>query len=65
MELEERIVELESKIAFLENYIHELNDVVISQERRINTLADETEKLKKQMASVREAFPESEKPPHY
>ena len=42
-DMEDRIIELESKIAFLENYIQELNKVVIQQEKRITNLSVETE----------------------
>ena len=65
MNYEERLIELESKIAFLENYINGLNEVVIKQEKIIKKLSAETEDIKKQIAAGKEALPEGEKPPHY
>lgn len=65
MNSEERLVELESKIAYLENYINELNKVVIEQDKMIKKLSSEYEDLKKQIAVGKEALPEGEKPPHY
>lgn len=65
MNSEERLVELESKIAYLENYINELNKVVIEQDKMIKKLSSEYEDLKKQIAAGKEALPEGEKPPHY
>lgn len=65
MNREERIIELETKIAFLENYIYELNEVVIAQEKRIKDIESETDNIKKQIASAGEPLPEGERPPHY
>ena len=65
MNQEERIIELETKLAFLENYINELNVVVIEQEKSIKKLAAQTEELKKQINSAKESLPDGEKPPHY
>jgi len=65
MDQEERLIELESKIAYLENYINELNEVVINQEKSIKKLATEIEDTKKQISSGKENLPENEKPPHY
>lgn len=62
---EERLIDLESKIAYLENYVNELNAVVIEQEKSMARLASETENMKKQIAAGKEALPENEKPPHY
>ncbi|HNX23775.1 MAG TPA: SlyX family protein [Spirochaetota bacterium] len=65
MDQEERIIALESKIAYLENYINELNEVVIEQEKSIKKIALEADEIRKQIASGKEALPENEKPPHY
>lgn len=63
--MEERIIGLESKIAYLENFMNELNSVVIEQEKTIKKLSMEYEDLKKQISTGKEALPEGEKPPHY
>jgi len=62
---EERLIELETKIAYLENYINELNKVVIGQDKSIKKLSADYDNLKKQVAAGKEALPEGEKPPHY
>ena len=65
MNQDERLITLETKIAYLENYINELNTVVIEQEKSIKKLSSEYEELRKQIASGRDPLPENEKPPHY
>ncbi len=62
---QERLIELETKIAYLENYINELNEVVIEQDKSIKKISSEYDELKKQIAEGKEALPEGEKPPHY
>ena len=65
MELEERMISLETKIAYLESYVADLNQVIIDQERSIKIIIAETEMLKKQIDEKKEKLPEAEKPPHY
>ena len=65
MNQEERIIELETKVAYLENYIHDLSDMIIAQEKKIKGLTQEATEIKKQVTSVLEALPEGERPPHY
>lgn len=65
MEIEEKIISLETKIAYLENYVAELNQVIIEQERSIRNLSIETEAIKKQIDEAKEKLPDMEKPPHY
>jgi len=65
MEFEDRMISLETKISFLENFVTELNKVIIDQERTIKMLTAETEKIKKQIEEKKEKLPEMEKPPHY
>lgn len=65
MEHEERLVELETKIAFLENYINEINTVVIEQDKLIKKLTSETEEIKRRLDAGKEPLPAGEKPPHY
>lgn len=65
MDQEDRITALERKVAYLENYINELNEVIIDQEKRIKRVALEADEIRKQIAVSKEALPENEKPPHY
>ena len=65
MEKEERIISLETKIAYLENYVDELNQVILDQEKAIKKLIMETAAIKQQMEEKKEKLPENEKPPHY
>jgi len=65
MDQEERLIALETKIAYLENYINEINMVVIEQEKTIKKLEFDSEDLRNQIASGKDALPENEKPPHY
>lgn len=66
MEPEKKIIAIETKIAYLENFINELNFVIIEQEKSIKKLISETEVLKKKIsASGSEKLPENERPPHY
>jgi uncharacterized coiled-coil protein SlyX len=65
MEIEERIVSLEIKIAYLENSIGELNQAILAQEKTIKRLISENETIKKQIEDKKDSLPENEKPPHY
>lgn len=65
MDQEDRITALERKVAYLENYINELNEVIIDQEKSIKKVALEADEIRKQIAESKEALPENEKPPHY
>lgn len=57
--------EIEKKLAWLENFVEELNDVVIKQGGVIRTLETEIKILNEKISSERENFPKFEKPPHY
>lgn len=65
MEHDERIISLETKIAYLEHFIQELNQVVLDQDKNIKKLLTETDSIKKQLEEKKENLPEHEKPPHY
>jgi len=67
--MENRLVELETRLAFQDNSLQELNAVVVRQQREIDTLTREIESLK---AQVRALAPdlvasraEEAPPPHY
>jgi SlyX protein len=66
MNPEERLITIETKLAYLENYINELNQVIIEQNETIKKLTLETEQIKKKIEDRdAEKLPENEKPPHY
>lgn len=68
MPYEEKIIELETKIAFLENNLQELSDVVAKQQQDILLLTKNNKLLVDKLKSLdagSEISPENEKPPHY
>ena len=63
-----RLEELESKIAFQEDTIQKLNDVVIEQDARIHGLETSLRLLVENLrdrATATEIEPQDEPPPHY
>jgi SlyX protein len=69
MPMDERLVDLEARLAFQERALQELNDVVVRQQQDIGRLTKELEALRTQVRSVMPALvaPQSEEtpPPHY
>jgi SlyX protein len=67
--MNERLTELEVRVAFQEKTIQDLNEVVTDQQRRIDRLAQELEAVKSRLAALAPAMvipQEDEKPPpHY
>jgi len=66
--MEERITELEVKLAFAEDLLETLNTTVFRQQQQIELLERQVRELRQQLAAV--APPESrtlrdEIPPHY
>lgn len=64
-ELEQRIVDLELRYMREEKLLHELNDVVVAQQRAIDELIAEVKRLREQILSGVESPPQGERPPHY
>ncbi len=67
---EDRLVEIETKIAFQEHTIKELNDALYEQRQEIERLGDICNLLVKRMKELSETTmgidaPANEKPPHY
>lgn len=66
---ESRIVEIETKLAYQEYTLKELNDVVYEQQKQIDTLNKTVSALKEHIRQLTEAMQASpaadEKPPHY
>ena len=67
---EERLVEIEAKIAYQEKTIKDLNDEVYEQQQEIQRLAaicDDLVKRVKEFSELTQGIdaPANEKPPHY
>ena len=67
---EERLVEIETKIAFQEQTIEDLNDVLYEQQQeieRLGSICDALVKRVKELSDLNQGIdaPANEKPPHY
>ncbi len=60
---EERLVKIETQLAFQEQTIRELNDVLYEQQQEIDRLTKRVEELLKTIPAIE--APANEKPPHY
>jgi SlyX protein len=70
MNTEERLVNIETKIAFQEDLIEELNKTIYQQHKKLERLEATCEALARHIASLAESLNEltpggSERPPHY
>lgn len=70
MSEEERLVNIETKIAFQEDLIDELNKTIYQQQKKLERLEATCEALARHIASVAESVSQnkpaaSERPPHY
>ena len=54
MDTEQRLIEMETKIAFLDNTIEELNEVITDQQRQIDLLGN---KMKSVLAKLQAVLP--------
>lgn len=68
-QLEDQLIELQSQLAFQEDTIQALNDVVTQQQRQIDRLQGQSELFKSQLERAITALEGSEvidqPPPHY
>ena len=66
---EQRITELETKVAYQEHTIQELNDVIYEQQQQIDKIEIMCRHLMDRIQSLSESGagdqPANEKPPHY
>jgi SlyX protein len=66
---EERLIDIESKLAFQEDHLEQLNRTVFEQQQKIERLEAICEALARQMRTLAEAGNEkgaaNERPPHY
>ena len=67
--MENRVIELETRLSFQEDTIHELNEVVTRQQNQIDVLQEQVGELKKRVQSVSTSNIKDEgeetPPPHY
>ena len=67
--LEERLTEIESRVAFQDDTIQQLNDVIIRQQQDIELLTEELQMLKQQMQTLAPSLvvdqAQETPPPHY
>lgn len=66
---DKRIEDIESRVLFQDQTLHDLNDAIYRQQRQIDKLASEVkflqDRLKAQPEPLTGLFSEEEKPPHY
>jgi SlyX protein len=68
MSLEARVTDLESRLAFQDDTIQALNDVLVAQQRALDRLQQQFAamlKRQEEMGGQFEIFGEDEPPPHY
>lgn len=68
MNLEDRVTDLESRLAFQDDTIQALNDVLVAQQRSLERMQLQMAALIKrqeEMGGQFEAFEEDTPPPHY
>lgn len=65
--MEERQNDLEIRLAYMEDYIAQLNEVVLESNKRIEVLETKSESMKRKIEELAENLPapENRKPPHY
>jgi SlyX protein len=68
-ESETKIIEIETKLAFAEESIEQLNDVIIAQQKAIDTLQRQLQQLNAKVEEESQHWqqnnPVDETPPHY
>ena len=70
--MQEKIIELETKYSFQEELLQELNNQLIRQQKLLDAVLDEVQRLKEQLAELHAGNGQdenqhraSDKPPHY
>ncbi len=66
---EQRIIDIETKLAYQEDHIQELNNVIVSMQKQIDDLELISKVLKDKVRTMEELIPADsnidETPPHY
>lgn len=65
--IETRIIELEKRVAFLDNHVEELYEAVNAQKKMIDTLHEKLKMINGQLSgdSLVRPIEEEDRPPHY
>lgn len=65
--MENRIIEIEKRLVYLEKFVDELNEVIVDQQRQIDRCNKELARLqpKASPSPIDENSQHDEKPPHY
>jgi len=69
----EDLIDLQTKLAFQDQHLHELTDIVTAQQKQIDQLRAELKLFREQLGDIEDAHhqgaqpfsPVDEKPPHY
>lgn len=66
-EIEERLVSLETKLSYIEDFIDQLQEVSVAQTKQIDVLREQNQALSGGLQDLRESVDEipDKKPPHY
>ena len=68
-EFEDKIIEIETKLAFAEESIEQLNDVIVSQQKMLDKLTRQIQLLDKKIEDESQHWQQTnsvdETPPHY
>ena len=64
---DERIVQLEIKLAYLEDFMNKIQTIVVDQEEAIDRLKGENAAIKEKIGEMEDNFEEipNRRPPHY
>ncbi len=66
--MQDELIELQSKLAFQEQTLNELNNALVSQQQQIDHLQTQIKLYEDRLSEVEDAAPlagQDEKPPHY
>ena len=56
--MEQRLVELETKTAFLEKTLEDLNEVVVNQQQQVDMLTKNLDRMQEQLQLITSSLPE-------
>ena len=64
--MEPRLIEIEKRLAYLEKFVEELNEVIIEQQKQLDRCHKEIARMqpKSTPSPLDETSPRDEKPPH-
>lgn len=67
-DVEQKLIDLEERVAFQEDTINKLDDAMADQQKQLLDLTRQVQLLAEQLRKVEQGLPEApqdEKPPHY